>query len=298
MLCDAILYAIIAHDVLHLAPANYPLLANMVTRVTPDVCREIPDEVTRVVTSYLTMVDARIPGRITGFYLVGSLALHDYRSGQSDVDFVLVTNSPLTAAEQSQLEQVHRRLAKEMPHPKLDGVYVTWPELQSRPDGAAAPYCLQGNFSPRGGFAANPVTWCLLSRYPLSWRGLVRPDVYHNQEELREWCRGNLQGYWTRWLQSARTCPKRFVFSLFRQATTWAVLGVPRLHATIRNGDILSKSAAGAYALKTFPSRWGPIIQDALSHRNGVEGVGYRNPFTRRRDALAFMEYVIADAIT
>jgi hypothetical protein len=266
--------------------------------VTPDVCREIPDEVARVVTNYLTTVDALIPGRISGFYLVGSLALQDYRFGQSDVDFVSVTNSPLTAAEQSQLEQVHRRLAKEMPHPKLDGVYVTWLELQSRPDGAAAPYCLQGNFSPRGGFAANPVTWCLLSRYPLSWRGLVRPDVYHNQEELREWCRGNLQGYWTRWLQSARTCPKRFVFSLFRQATTWGVLGVPRLHATIRNGDILSKSAAGAYALKTFPSRWGPIIQDALSHRNGVEGVGYRNPFTRRRDALAFMEYVIADAIT
>jgi hypothetical protein len=265
--------------------------------VTPDIREDIPDEVARVVTSYLTATDALTPGRISGFYLVGSLALHDYRSGQSDVDFVSITDSPLTTAEQNQLEQVHHQLAKEVPHPKLDGVYVTWPELQSRPDGAAAAYCLQGNFSPRGGFAANPVTWCLLSRYPLSWRGPARPDVYHDEEELREWCRGNLQGYWTRWLQSARRRPQRFVFSLFRQATTWGILGVPRLHATIRNGDILSKSAAGSYALKTFPSRWKLIIQDALNHRNGVEAVRYRNPFARRRDALTFMEYVIADAL-
>jgi hypothetical protein len=87
------------------------------------------------------------------------------------------------------------------------------------------------------------------------------------------------------------------VFSLFRQATTRGALGVPRLHATILNGDILSKSAAGSYALKTFPSRWGPVIRDALKHRNGIEGVGYRNPLARRRDALAFREYVIADAL-
>jgi hypothetical protein len=266
--------------------------------VPSDIREDIPDEVARAVTSYLTMTDALIPGRISGFYLVGSLALQDYRSGQSDVDFVSITDSPLTAAEQSQLEQVHRRLAKEMPHPKLDGVYVTWPELQSRPDGAAAPYCLQGNFSPRGGFAANPVTWRLLSRYPLSLRGPVRPDVYHDEEELPEWCCGSLQGYWTRWLQGARTCPKRFVFNLFRQATTWGVLGVPRLHATIRNGDILSKSAAGSYALETFPSRWELIIQDALNHRNGLEAAGYTNPLARRRDALAFMEYMIADGLT
>jgi hypothetical protein len=160
--------------------------------VPPDIREEIPDEVTRVVTSYLTTVDALIPGRISGFYLVGSLALHDYRSGQSDVDFVSVTDSPLTTDEQNQLEQVHRRLAKERPHPQLDGVYVTWPELQSRPNGAAAAHCLQGNFSPRGGSAANPVTGCLLCRYPLSLRGPARPDVYHDEEELRQWCRGNL----------------------------------------------------------------------------------------------------------
>jgi hypothetical protein len=163
---------------------------------------------------------------------------------------------------------------------------------------ASIPVQRKGTPSCGSGFAANSVTWCLLSRYPLSWRGPAKPDIYHNEEELREWCRGNLQGYWTRWLQSARTRPKRFVFSLFRQATTWGVLGVPRLHVTIRNGDILSKSAAGAYALETFPSRRELIIQDALNHRNGLEAAGYTNPLARRRDALAFMEYVIADGLT
>jgi hypothetical protein len=68
------------------------------------------------------------------------------------------------------------------------------------------------------------------------------------------------------------------------------------LHATIKTGDILSKSAAGTYALEVFPSHWSPIIQDALGGRLGHSATSYRNVFARRRDMLAFMEYVILDA--
>ena len=65
------------------------------------------------------------------------------------------------------------------------------------------------------------------------------------------------------------------------------------MHATIRTGDILSKSAAGIYALEVFPSHWSPIIQDALGGRLGNGTTSYHNVFARRRDTLAFVEYVI-----
>ena len=110
------------------------------------------------------------------------------------------------------------------------------------------------------------------------------------------WCRDNLQSYWAGWVHGARTRAIRRLLSLTRQAAAWGVLGVTRLHATIETGDILSKSAAGTYALETFPSRWSPIIQDALGAQLGHSETAYRNVLARRRDALTFMEYIILNA--
>ena len=49
---------------------------------------QIPDDVGRIVTRYLELVDEMLPRRLEGLYLVGSVALDDYREGESDVDFV------------------------------------------------------------------------------------------------------------------------------------------------------------------------------------------------------------------
>lgn len=257
----------------------------------------LPTEVAAATSAYLRLADESLPGRISGFYLVGSLALDDYRPGQSDIDFVAVTATSLSAAELEQLCRLHRRLRRTMRRPKLDGVYVTWSELQATPTGLSVPYCLNSRFAPSGGFAANPVTWYMLQRSALSLRGPARPPVRHDDELLRRWCRENLQSYWSEWVQRARTHLVRRLFTLSRRATVWGVLGVVRLHATIRTGDILSKSAAGTYALEVFGAPWSRIIHEALRGRLGNGAATYRSIFARRRDALAFMEHVIADAL-
>jgi len=256
----------------------------------------LPTDVAAAISAYLRLADARLPGRISGLYLIGSLALGDYRPGQSDIDFVAVTDTALTPWELQQLERLHGELRRAAPRPRLDGVYVTWLDLQADPASLSAPYYLHGRFAPNGGFAANPVTWCIMHRHPVPMRGPAKPMVRHDEELLRRWCRENIQSYWAGWVLGARTRLTRRIFSLSRQSTVWGVLGVTRLHATIKTGDILSKSAAGTYALEVFPSRWSPIIQDALGGRLGQNGASYRNVFARRRDALAFMEYVMADA--
>lgn len=248
-------------------------------------------------SAYLRLADDRLPGRISGLYLVGSVALDDYGPGQSDVDFVAVTDTALTSSELEQLRRLHSDLWRAVRRPRLDGVYVTWRELQAEPTSLSVPCCRDGRFASSGGFAANPVTWYMLHRYRVPLRGPARPIVRHDEEVLRKWCRENLQSYWVGWVQGARTRWLRQLFSLSRQATVWGVLGVTRLHATIRTGDILSKSAAGTYALEMFSPRWSPVIQDALGGRSGHSPISYRNMFARRRDALAFMEYVIANAL-
>jgi hypothetical protein len=257
---------------------------------------DVPDEASAVVSAYLDLVDSRLPECIDGFYLTGSLALDDYRSGHSDIDFVAVTHIPLTPFELRKLDQLHREFRRTASGPELDGVYVTWHELQTSPVGLSAPYCRDGRFFFNSGFAANPVTWLTLHRYPISVRGPMQPEVAHDEMLLRVWCCQNLQSYWKEWMHAARTNVVRCLFSLSRQAMVWGVLGVTRLHATIRTGDILSKSAAGRYALETFPLHWLPIAREALEARCGGSSLVYRNPFVRRRDVLAFMEYVISDA--
>ena len=39
-----------------------------------------------------------------------------------------------------------------------------------------------------------------------------------------------------------------------------------RLHHTIATGDVISKEAAGEYALDVFDARWHPVIYEALAY--------------------------------
>lgn len=265
--------------------------------MTHRIRSNIPAEVSTAVSAYLDLVDSRLPGRIDGLYLTGSVALDDYRPGHSDVDFVAVTGTTWSRQELAQLGQVHRDFRRAVSRPMLDGVYVTWRELQTSPENLSVPFCLDSRFVPRGGFAANPVTWFTLDRYPVSMRGPAKPAVASDENLLRTWCRENLLGYWARWVHTARTHPIRWLFSLSRQAVVWGVLGVTRLHATIRTGDIISKSVAGVYALETFSPHWSPVIKEALGIRLGAPAHAYHNIFARRRDMLAFMEHVISDDV-
>ena len=248
-------------------------------------------------STYARLVDDKLPERIRGLYLTGSVALDDYRAGKSDIDFVAVSDTALEPSELEMLRQVHTELRRMLPAPKLDGVYLTWPALAAAPVGMSVPYCLRGEFESKGDFAINPVTWWTLHRHPLPLRGPAQPVVHHDARMLREWCRESLQSYWGSYVRSARGYGMTRVYSLMRELVVWGVLGVARPHATIRTGDMISKTAAGAYALDTFPSRWSAIVREALAGRCGTDRSSYLSVFARRRDALAFMEYVISDAL-
>ncbi len=257
----------------------------------------LPCEVLATMSAYARLVDDKLPERIRGLYLSGSLALGDYQPGRSDIDFVAVSDSALQPSELGMLRLVHTELRRMLPDPQLDGVYLTWPDLAAAPVGLSVPYCLRGRFEPKGDFAINPVSWCTLHRHPLPLRGPAKPVVHHDDQMLREWCREWLQSYWGSYVRSARGYGMDRLYSLSREVVVWGVLGVARPHATIRTGDMISKTAAGAYALDVLPSRWSAIVREALGGRCGSDRSSYRNIFARRRVALAFMEYVISDAM-
>lgn len=72
------------------------------------------------------------------------------------------------------------------------------------------------------------------------------------------------------------------------------MLGPPRLHHTIVTGEVISKEAAGEYALGTFGDRWEPLLRTALAHRAGRSGV--MAPDEVIRAAGEFTLEVVSDA--
>jgi hypothetical protein len=246
------------------------------------------------------MVDAEAPGLVEGFYLLGSVALGDFRPRESDVDFVAVAAARPDAVALPALRRVHARMRGRYPRPHFDGFYVTRGDLGRDPALAVgAPDAHEGRVRA-GESGLDPVTWHTLARYGVAVRG---PDpggmgVWTDPAALASWTLGNLESYWRPWHRRfSRPFSIEGVAALGSWAPAWSVLGVSRLHYTLATGDITSKEGAGVYALRAFPRRWRRIVEECLRIRRGGEGRSlYRTPLGRRRDALAFVAMAIDDA--
>jgi len=159
-----------------------------------------------------------------------------------------------------------------------NGSYLT-PEDLSRSPLEVTPQAghVSGRFGvAQPGFDINPVTWHTLAHRGIAVRG-PEPgslNIRADAAELQSWTLANLNDYWRRWVNRARrpgaatlgTLPRPGAATPHtRRFTAWGVLGAPRLHYTLRTGEIASKEDAGRYALETFAPEWRPLIGEALA---------------------------------
>jgi hypothetical protein len=264
---------------------------------------DLPVEVDRSVAFFLSAADELAPGLVTGFYLVGSVALNDFHpsgagrgrlSTASDIDFVAVTDHRAEPHEVAALGEAHAHTVARFPRPHLDGAVLTWTDLAAGPD---APRAQEGGFTP-----ANTVTFCELAGHGIAVRG-PQPsevDIWADRDALRAYTVDNLHTYWRPWWRrNRRPSALSLAIGLSPWFPVWAVLGVSRLHHVLATGTMTSKCGAGRYAQKAFDPRWHRIIAESLSLRTeGAEGRrGYHNPLARRRDTLAFLDTTIDAAL-
>ncbi|HEY4829446.1 MAG TPA: aminoglycoside adenylyltransferase domain-containing protein [Solirubrobacteraceae bacterium] len=264
------------------------------------------------IADLLGRLDRELPGRIEGFYVVGSACLGAFRPARSDVDFVAIVDGELDARDLRRLRAVHRRLWMNA-LARDAGLRRRWPLVCNgsylRPDDLSRSPLevtpLAGHVAGRfaaaePGFDVNPVTWHTLAHHGIAVRG---PDpksvrIRTDAADLHAWTLENLNGYWRRWvvragrpgLATLRTLPRRF--------TAWGVLGAPRLHYTLTTDEVTSKEEAGRYALETFAPEWREVIEEALAFWRGGPAVApFRlRPDVRRRAAAAFVAHVIESA--
>jgi hypothetical protein len=211
------------------------------------------DDATR---AYLDAADRVLPGYVRGLYLVGSAALGAWQPGRSDIDTVILTARPAGADDLAVLAAIHAAMPRE---PIFDGVYIepalagSWPT-----DRRAVPFVVHGEFrtgQPCG--ELTPVLWLTLQRHGIAVRGPAVADlgVRADPAEVRRYNLDNLRDYWGH-EAAAITAALAGVDAdevMDAETVTWCVLGPARLHRTLAHGDIISKSAAGAYLARLFP---------------------------------------------
>lgn len=252
----------------------------------------LPSDVTATTTQYLELIDKALPSQVVGLYLTGSIPLGDFRAGRSDIDGVVVVAEPLTDVEA--VRDVHAQLPEK---PAFDVTYLTASDLAAPPD-ASKPvvFTLDGVFkeAPLGG-PVSPVLWSELARQSLPVRPTPDLVVHDDHEALVEFTRGNLTSYWTPSFDQLEAATAELPDDEVAPdwVIPWVVLGVPRLHALLATGNIVSKTGAGEHALAAFPE-WSDLITRSLSHRAG-------QPVTfTAADAKAAVPYgrkVIAEAL-
>src|SRR6266851_7948114 len=273
-----------------------------------NVSAMLPERVHRAVDEYLKAVDHALPGRIDGFYVVGSVALGDFQPGRSDVDFVALVTQPLTAGELHQLSRLQRRLYVQslvdaIPHLRwplvCNGVFVESKDLKrSALQVTAVASHVAGKFTSSGGFDANPVTWLTLKRHGIRLRGPEPADldVYHSDDEFRAWTLRNLNSYWRHWAGDIKGAGLAAAKALLLRYVAWGVQGTSRMHYTIATGDLASKTRATDYALDVFPD-WRPLLEEVRAYWLGTaRRSGYTSPLRRRRDMAEFVSCVIESA--
>ncbi|WP_433511089.1 aminoglycoside adenylyltransferase domain-containing protein [Nonomuraea sp. CA-143628] len=245
----------------------------------------LPGDVARAVSRYLSVADQVVPGRICGFYVVGSIALGAWRVGRSDIDFVAAVDGDLGERDMRRLALLHKvgnvpaawqalvRARPSIPG-TVNGVFVAVSDL-GKPVTQIRPIASHSgpSFKRGRGFEVNPVVWKVLLERGVTVRGPAPNELGLDPEpsKLREWNLQQLHGHFATWAGKALSGkPPRKPLQPAHRVAISRVLAPPRLHHTIVTGEVISKEAAAQYALDTFEARWHPLIRLALARRLGL----------------------------
>lgn len=251
----------------------------------------IPATVQAVTDTFLDEADARLPGRLTGLFLHGSLCWGEFFEG-SDVDFVGLWGRLPEGADLQALEQAHLATRRRHPRTVFDGFHVTAEDLARPPaEVGGRPVFFRSHFTARGGLDINPVTWHELAERGLVVRGSL-PPIRCEREELRAYTAANLDDYWRGEL--VRVVADGPTAAGSAENVAWVTLGVARLRHLLDTGGLTSKSGAGRYVLERLAPRWHRLAAEALRVREGQPGDPlYDDPAARGRDLIAFLTWAL-----
>ncbi|BAU91985.1 DNA polymerase beta domain-containing protein [Methylorubrum populi] len=230
-------------------------------------------DVARTVDRFLGLMASEGGPRLRGLYLVGSVALGDFRPGRSDIDFIALLDGP--AGDLAALARVHAALMQ-AGGPHFDGVYLPIDALRKAPEaGAVVPFSVEGEL--RIGEPCrevNPVLWRCLARSgrPILGAAPAALSIADDDAPLQAHALANLDEYWRPWIGrcEAALAAKAPDAACDARTLEWGILGVSRILCTLATGRIVSKREGGRFVLDRLPEAHQQAVWDALDARDGT----------------------------
>lgn len=218
----------------------------------------LPPEARGVVEAFRLGLAEALGRNLVGAYLIGSIAFGVRERHAGDVDFQVILRRDLNPKERSALGTLHASLVREYPlGEELDGYYlpVSKARRSRRPTGLA--YWAEGRMR-RGG---SDETWALHRAHIRqgAYVVLAGPDprgIYPPAS----------------WPEIAKELDHELAFTA-RALSRYPVYGTLNLcrlaYSWTERNPVVSKEAAGTWALSRFPRRWRRFIAAAIRSYRG-----------------------------
>jgi len=264
----------------------------------------IPDhpypELQEVLNIFVNEIKAELAGNLIGIYLVGSIASGDFDL-DSDVDFLVVTNTELTEANMKALQDIQIKIHDIDCYPAkhLEGSYISIGDLNDWSTVGQKKLYYFDNGSTTYEQSTHDNQWHV--RWILRERGITlvgqKPETILKSIPLNEMFseikKTMLQVM--KLFEDEINRPLSFFNSRFGQS--FAVLTYCRMLHTLQTGTVQSKKAAVKWAKQFVNPKWVKIIDQAWNEREGVRfgaKIGQRAESTLLYETLEFIKYAIA----
>ncbi len=249
------------------------------------------DDVNAVVAWFLTRTRALLGTEFVGMYLYGSLALGDFDPVNSDIDFVVVTESMLEPRAIDALRDIHAAFDQSGSSRvgRIEAVYsdragmrtfpttnTAYPQVETNRTLLIEPlemgWIFQCHTLRRCGVvvAGPPPTTLIPPLDPDAIRRAAAPIA-------RMWQRVAIEDPdWLPWLRE-------------RDAQSFVVLTLCRILYTVERADVASKPGAARWAQQFLDDSWSPLIANALTGKYARDTISA----TEERQTLALIDYTV-----
>lgn len=264
---------------------------------------KIPDhpypELRPALSIFVDEIAAELKEKLVGIYLVGSLAAGGFDL-DSDVDFLAVTNTELTGADMTPIQNIQQEIHDIGCYPAehLEGSYASIGELNDWSTVGQKKFYYFDNGSTTFEQSTHDNQWHV--RWILRERGITligpKPETFLRaipgdklRSEMETAMLQNIELFTSELDRPLGFCNSRFGQSFF-------VLTYCRMLHTLNTGTVQSKRAGVTWAKQFVDPKWVPIIEQAWKERDGVRfgvKIGQRAESTVLYETLDFMRYAV-----
>jgi hypothetical protein len=263
----------------------------------------LPHPADQIMADFVEQITSIDPQFVEGVYLTGSLPMNDFFADKSDIDFIVLCKTFPDKNIFTQLQYIHKKIAKRFTKTDLNGTYLTTDSLFiNRPEDIPTATVHEGSIF-YSAFELAPISLSELKTNAITIVGQKAEtlQVEIKQDELNKFLHNNINSYWRKWLDRHSSYFKhKPLLLLLPRLTEWSVLGVARQLCTLQTGKIVSKTKAGLYCLENLPDQYHPIIKEALEIRRDnrtypfLKSYSINPSFIRMIQTIECVNYIIS----